>query len=994
LDKLTQNPGADVPAGSTGGSSTASASSPTSSTPPDASAITNPFETLQKGALPGHQELQSSSAKLTSVEKLRDELAYRNAVQAALRETELDDAHDLNGYTLRTLKFDISVTPLDERAEDIGMIRLTANPEVDLFEDPNEIEAVYRAWQQSVLQQARLEALSLQRRYVQGLITDDDIVQSPATRARVGQYLLLQTEEPRNVQDDVGGVEDSNRQQRRECLGKAITGLNALQFNEPNRQLDPNTSMALCKIVEWRYRTLHGKYLYFNDIPTPVRVDGKTLYLPDLWPSPESIDQAEHSSPQKVPKILAYRKGLLASLTKRGTKCCREEDLNCLKTEADREEERLSSPKQPDRQAILSYEIHKDTERVLDFIKAIQNLDGKFRPYVYTVEPKELAQNISDVAAAEKLSSLVLAASAALPKSGLNVGGYLDALDRSQLRLQAILRRPLVVGFVGSEDQQEQKNVSSFGWALGPRFEIGPRGEAFRNTPHSGVRYRQAEAQHSVQATMAVPGWLDKIVFRYRVGWRDPSAQWPHPRETPWGPNKCLSIDLPRDYDAITSALLDRHESYDQVPTVLPAKSGDPRVAPYLLTEGEEKAAILIRGANLWRNPQVFIGGQKAETVLVLPDMGGLNVIFDKVRLPTTVDHGSARVDLTIVTSQGVARLPQAVQILPKVAVKPTGTVELKTAYAVPKGKLEFTVSNGLIPNTSYFSTHLRARDTTRMTWFDVIAVSIPGEPNDTGPRKLTFELDSGHKFTDHPARLTFDLAIQDKYGTAYYSIPSFAAVKGELVYFPDASQAKLKPPAKPWRIKRETKSPPLGPAVTTYVADADLVFQTDPNVSLDLFERARPWIAEEKTAFSIEFTQVGGGTSISVPLSPGALQLSGDKRGEISIRKSDLIGRDTGDGGSKERMLFDLYDSLGRPSNDPKPFKIKIKHSNGKDSVEVDGELKIFTGPASQWMVSVSCPWDAGVADHERAVLGAASSAAEATQAVSGSSGRFGVWG
>ena len=168
LVRLQENPDADVPGKATaGGPSTPSG--PNDSTPLDASAITKSFDTLQKNPLPDPAKLHSGSAQLTSVEKLRDELAYRNAVHAALRETELDDAHDLNGYTLRTLKFDISVTPHDRRAEHIGMIRLTTNP----CRAKLNVE-VYRAWQQSVLRQVRLEALSLQRRYMQRLITDDD----------------------------------------------------------------------------------------------------------------------------------------------------------------------------------------------------------------------------------------------------------------------------------------------------------------------------------------------------------------------------------------------------------------------------------------------------------------------------------------------------------------------------------------------------------------------------------------------------------------------------------------------------------------------------------------------------------------------------------------------------------------------------------------------------------------------------------------------------
>ncbi len=970
LAKLKQTPGAGV----SGSSATTSppAASPTAGTPPDASKLAGTWETLQRSVPSDTQDARtaSTSTRLTSVEKLRDEMAYRNAVHAALREAELDDAHDINGYTLRTLKFDISVIPRDERAEHIGMIRLTAEPNAVLFDDPNELADVYRAWQETVLQQTQLEALSLQRRYLQGLITDDDIVQYVAARRHVQEALRRLIEEPGDTSDNERPVHDPERERQ---LNGAVEALDALQLNGPSRQLDPNTSMALCKIVEWRYATLHSKYLYFNDIPTRVEVDGKMLCLPDLWPSPDTIDEAEHHFPRKGSKTWEYRERVLAPLTKdeipktwdyrrRGRAAStkeapsvREAEWEARKAAAVEEAAclRRGGSAEQLRCAQLSYEIRKDTERLHDFIEAIYCLDSEFKPYIYTVEPKELAQNISDVAAAERLSSLVLAAGAALPSGGVSADGYLSQLNRSQLRLQAILRRPLVVGFVGREDYEEDKSLASFGWALGPRFEIGP-GRGVLGTPfgrsRTQVHYHQAEAQHSVQATMALPGWLDRIVFKYQVGWRDPSAGWAPEREmtVQWKQERRLTVDLSRDYEAITSALLGRHEAREQEPTILPAKSGDSRAATYLLTEGDEKAGLLIRGANLWRNPQVFVGGQKAETVAVLPDMGGLYATFDKVRLPTTADRGSARVDLTIVTSQGVARLSEAVQILPKAMVKPSGTVELKTTCAVPNGKVQFTAAYGLIADTSHFGARLRARDATRMTWSDVIVTSVTRKMGEGGATEIEFELDPSRKLATQPARLTFDLAIRDEDGAPYRSIPSFAGVKGELAYFPRADQAGLRAAREPWIIRKE--APPSSsdkPGVVTCCASSDLVFQTDPNVSLDLFKWAHPWIAEEKTAFRVEFAFADGKPPILVPLGPGELQLSGNKPGIICVRKSRLIGRKPGEEGSKEAALFDLYERLAGAAAAPKDVKVAIRHPNGKDSVEVNDKLVLTAEPA-----------------------------------------------
>jgi hypothetical protein len=52
-----------------------------------------------------------TEAELTHIETVRDEMAYRQMIHAALRAREVNDTNELMGYTLYTLKFDVTIVP-------------------------------------------------------------------------------------------------------------------------------------------------------------------------------------------------------------------------------------------------------------------------------------------------------------------------------------------------------------------------------------------------------------------------------------------------------------------------------------------------------------------------------------------------------------------------------------------------------------------------------------------------------------------------------------------------------------------------------------------------------------------------------------------------------------------------------------------------------------------------------------------------------------------
>ena len=74
---------------------------------------------------------------------------------------------------------------------------------------------------------------------------------------------------------------------------------------------------------------------------------------------------------------------------------------------------------------------------------------------------------------------------------------------------------------------------------------------------------------------------------------------------------------------------------------------------------------LVIRGHELWRNPQVFLGNQQAQSVKVLSDMDGLAAEF-----ATPLDQQMSSFPLKVVTTFGEYNVPSAV-MRPPPATKP-----------------------------------------------------------------------------------------------------------------------------------------------------------------------------------------------------------------------------------------------------------------------------------------------------------------------------------
>jgi hypothetical protein len=654
-------------------SSAATAPPPGATTPSPSGLLNNP------PPVPSPADIVPSLAKITSIEFLRDQLAYRDAVQAALREQELDDSHDLRGLTLYTLKFDLSVLPSGQANDMYAKVVIALPcPDASVDRPCSAIQPLtashYTSWIAQIRRTLQIEAIIIERRMTVRALTDDEQISLAAaggnrlnnlkklldvatvaknfatlrvqdSQARLSQLLskapptdvdLLayraQSEAHAELQMKKTQAEDTESTlltQQASCQN-LLSGLGAahdIKTTSPSAAgstLDTPASesaregVVTCLLVE-RYAGLSDLFKFGSPVPVTLE-DNQKYFLPTIVPTNADARHGAFALQAALQSAAPHPAGV--------------------------------SPQ---------------------------------ASYVVTVGPKEEAQNISDVAAAEQLRNMVLSIQALIPQSGVTASNYTEYLSRSQQRIHAILRRPLVVGFAD--------HGTRFGWILGPRFEIGPNA-----TPV----FNQTPAQHSAQVSVAVPGWMTTLPLSYTTSWVDKTGATHGERRG------TFDISLPGTDQFLTGALLAALDPTPRPPVVAPELNADnsPKIQRL---QGGQSGDLLVHGTDLWKNPKVFLGGQPADTVTVLPDMNGLSAHFNTVATPPRKAKDNPTVDITVVTSTGKATLSNAAQIFPTASVAADKlTVSLLTpivtGHNVDEEPILLTVSapSSLVPPATF----------------------------------------------------------------------------------------------------------------------------------------------------------------------------------------------------------------------------------------------------------------------------------------------------
>lgn len=299
---------------------------------------------------------------------------------------------------------------------------------------------------------------------------------------------------------------------------------------------------------------------------------------------------------------------------------------------------------------------------------------------VYGVMPKETVQRISEVASRRAASEFALGLNAVAP--GGNVNALMSAIRANEAFNQAIRRQPLVVGFT-TQGMSRYENASMttsivvslpdgstattttdayntapshgpvhFGWIMGPQFKIAADG-------HAGG-YRHRAQQQMLSALLSLPRHWTQAELEVTTRWVKENGTTTQPVthrsliELPGRPAALLDV-IAQDF--ITQKYQTRR------PEALALLSPE-------LIQGE-RATIVVEGLNSWRNAELYVGNQKAESIRMLPDMRGIVATFAPIGNMAGADRNAQGYPIVLRTAEGSARVGYAQLRKPAAHVAP-----------------------------------------------------------------------------------------------------------------------------------------------------------------------------------------------------------------------------------------------------------------------------------------------------------------------------------
>jgi hypothetical protein len=238
----------------------------------------------------------------------------------------------------------------------------------------------------------------------------------------------------------------------------------------------------------------------------------------------------------------------------------------------------------------------------------------------------------------------------------------LEDARRQGLLSNALERHPLVVGFSDDAYQAKDGDWAYFGWLIGPRFSS-------QASDGLDVRFAHHPVHQSLSVIVSAPSWWREAKIELWTYWLDregncfkadgQSASCERSHTTS---NAEFLVRLPGDADSVDEVLLSTQ--LRNAPTV------DVRTMTSVNLREGEPAEIVIPGRHLWRSTVVVLGTQRANSIVVLPDMNGIIARFSQVVLPPSSNTAEPPfVELEVWTSEDRAQtIRNKVRIFPKLA--------------------------------------------------------------------------------------------------------------------------------------------------------------------------------------------------------------------------------------------------------------------------------------------------------------------------------------
>jgi hypothetical protein len=666
-------------------------------------------ETQQRAPEPDQGGLRSPTS--SAIDRFRDKLAYRDVVRAAMMETQLDDRHDIKGNTLYRLKFDATILPQnDTSAWALVYVEMGQLPR------DRDYASIYKDWLESYSQQLNEKAAAFikglsSRRLVGG--EDQDVLRVSEDEQDIvsfANYLSRRLAErmPRseseakyaaNLNDQVArGVEKvreesarllkeyekvvASAQERHQGEVAAVTARYALLRKRLAEQASAESEPGVAKKSQEKRVELSNlrqsqleKLRLDEQRELTALGERQQVELQTLFQTRESsvarlaVLSSGNTSPtstvgQATPDDYDRVAVLLSMLARDPSgqgefsggseafahRMSLEHILDVLKERSGGVWSKIASARIDGcEEGLCRLRLLPAAGKIPPprFIKLLRNDTQVFS---YSVTPTELVQRISSLTTYQQAQQVL--SGMTIKPEGADLSTLTELLDHSQAQLNAVLRRPLIVGLSSKhESANDVVKSAAFGWLIGPRFEVGGSGR---------VRFRHAATQNALSSIVSVPSW-------WRAARLTVSTCWIREKGVTDMSDPALFEKL-RDMRSCAGQAQQQTHMVLLPGTVseVARKLGlDVIRRPYVrplpdlprTLEAGNPAEILIRGGHLWRSTVVTLGAQTADEIVVMPNMEAIIARFCEIHSPSAAGPGGREtpVILRVWTSEGSA---------------------------------------------------------------------------------------------------------------------------------------------------------------------------------------------------------------------------------------------------------------------------------------------------------------------------------------------------
>ena len=260
----------------------------------------------------------------------------------------------------------------------------------------------------------------------------------------------------------------------------------------------------------------------------------------------------------------------------------------------------------------------------IPWMKLRDDLNMENETFVYSVEPKNFIQHVSETMDARQIMELDLSGRGeALSRT---VQAAISAGKDREQRLEEIQDHavilPLGEGVQSATGAKREGPYSLFfGWVIAPRIR--------------GDKTEHIDGVYPLAAVISVPSWWQSVNVDYSMCWISSDSLEPGRKPgSLWDPETidkiCDADSGPPRHDVIrlpyTESEISRKLGFELIPQ---PQLDDPQ-QKQILRVGHP-GDLLLTGGRLWRGSEVYLNSQKANRITVLPDMNGIVAHFNCV---------------------------------------------------------------------------------------------------------------------------------------------------------------------------------------------------------------------------------------------------------------------------------------------------------------------------------------------------------------------------